>query len=206
MQPLLVIDNYDSFVHNLARYFRLLGCETIVLRSDQTSLLEIDRIAPAALILSPGPKGPDEAGISLEVVKTFSGRIPILGVCLGHQTIGQAFGGRIVREQPVHGRCSPIIHQGIGIFRDLPSPLKVGRYHSLVIACDSLPEELEVTARTLEGTIMAVQHRTHRTAGVQFHPESILSEYGLEMLRNFLSFASLPVSLESAPGPAKLDG
>lgn len=182
---ILLIDNYDSFVYNLARYVRELGRDTLVRRHDAISLPEIASLSPSHIILSPGPCTPREAGISTDVVRQFSPTIPILGVCLGHQCIGEAFGGHIVRaEKPMHGKVSAITHDGSGIFRGLPSPLRVTRYHSLVI--DTAPEALKVTARSDTGEIMAVQHRDHPTIGVQFHPESALTEYGYRMLATFL--------------------
>lgn len=192
---LLVIDNYDSFVHNLARYFQRLGQETVVVRNDAIDPAGIERLRPDALIMSPGPCTPTEAGSSLDVVRHFTGRLPILGVCLGHQTIAAALGGRIVRaNQPMHGRSSTISHDSRGIFAGLPSPLTVGRYHSLVVEQATLPAELIVTARTDDGTIMALAHRDHPVVGVQFHPESILTEHGFEMLAKFLRLAGLPLT------------
>jgi anthranilate synthase/aminodeoxychorismate synthase-like glutamine amidotransferase len=190
---ILVIDNYDSFVHNLARYFRRLGQETAVLRNDAVDPAAIERLRPAAIVLSPGPCTPTEAGCSLNVVRHFTGRVPILGVCLGHQTIAAALGGRIVRAtEPMHGRTSTIRHNREGIFQGLPDPLTVGRYHSLVVEEASLPGDLAVTARTAEGTIMAISHRRWPIIGVQFHPESILTQGGYEMLAGFLRLAGLP--------------
>jgi anthranilate synthase component 2/para-aminobenzoate synthetase component 2 len=192
---LLLIDNYDSFVHNLARYLRRLGQETLVVRNDATDSAAIERLAPAAIVLSPGPCTPREAGCSLDVVRHFTGRLPILGVCLGHQTIAAALGGRIVRaREPMHGRASTITHDSRGIFAGLPNPLAVGRYHSLVVDEASLPAELTVTARADDDTIMALAHRDHPVFGVQFHPESILTEGGFEMLAGFLRLAGLPTA------------
>jgi len=191
---LLVIDNYDSFVHNLARYFQRLGQETVVVRNDAIDPATIERLRPDALVLSPGPCTPTEAGCSLDVVRHFTTRLPILGVCLGHQTIAAALGGRIVRaNQPMHGRSSTIMHDSRGIFAGLPSPLTIGRYHSLVVEQATLPAELDVTARTDDGTIMALAHRDYPVVGVQFHPESILTEHGFEMLAGFLRLAGLPL-------------
>src|SRR5262245_4143037 len=159
---LLVIDNYDSFVHNLARYFQRLGQETVVVRNDQIDPAAIERLRPDALVLSPGPCTPTEAGCSLEIVRHFTGHLPILGVCLGHQTIAAALGGRIVRaSEPMHGRSSTVLHDGRGVFAGLPSPLTVGRYHSLIVESATLPAQLTVTARTDDGTIMALAHRDH---------------------------------------------
>lgn len=188
---MLILDNYDSFVHNLARYFRLLGQHTEVVRSDALTIEQIEAELPDAIVISPGPHGPADAGISLAVVQHFSGRVPILGVCLGHQTIGAAFGARVVAGEPVHGRQSAVTHEGQGLFTALPSPLSVARYHSLVLAPESIPDSLCVTATTAEGTVMAVQHREHPTFGVQFHPESVLTAEGSRVLENFLQLAKL---------------
>jgi anthranilate synthase/aminodeoxychorismate synthase-like glutamine amidotransferase len=185
---ILLIDNYDSFVYNLARYVRELGHEAIVRRHDAITLDEIGSLGPTHIILSPGPCTPREAGISTDVVRRFAPTIPILGVCLGHQCIGEAFGGQIVRAaRPMHGKVSSVTHDGSGIFAGLPSPFHVTRYHSLVIAPESLPDQLRVTAQTDSGEIMAVQHRQYPTVGVQFHPESALTEYGYRMLAAFLT-------------------
>lgn len=185
---ILLIDNYDSFVHNLARYVRELGEEALVRRCDRITLEEIGDLQPTHIVLSPGPCTPDEAGISTDVVRRFGPTTPILGVCLGHQCIGAAYGGDIVRaRRPVHGRMSPIIHDGSGIFTGLPSPLRGARYHSLVIARRSLPAELRVIAAAGDDNeIMAVEHRTHPVVGVQFHPESAATEHGYAMLDRFL--------------------
>jgi len=185
---ILLIDNYDSFVHNLARYVRELGGDAVVCRNDEMTLAEIETLAPSHIILSPGPRSPAEAGISIDIVRRFGPGIPILGVCLGHQCIGAAYGGDIVRAtRPVHGKTSTITHDGSSIFTGLPSPLRVARYHSLVIARTSLPESLRLTASAVdEGEIMAVEHREHAVVGVQFHPESAASEYGYAMLDRFL--------------------
>jgi anthranilate synthase/aminodeoxychorismate synthase-like glutamine amidotransferase len=191
---ILFVDNYDSFVHNLARYFQRLGQETRVVRNDAVSVADIRRLEPAAVILSPGPCTPSEAGCSLDVVRQLTGEVPILGVCLGHQTIAAALGGKVVRaNEPVHGRASEIRHGGDGVFAGLPSPLTVGRYHSLVVEEESLPPELAVTARTEGGVVMAFAHRQHPVIGVQFHPESILTHGGYELLANFLRIAGLSV-------------
>jgi anthranilate synthase/aminodeoxychorismate synthase-like glutamine amidotransferase len=192
MESVLVIDNYDSFVHNLARYLRLLGANTNVVRSDQITIAEIDALRPSAIVISPGPKDPQQAGVSIEAIQHFSRSIPILGVCLGHQAIGEAFGATIIKTAPVHGRSSQIQHTGDGLFEYLPNPLKVGRYHSLVIDPNTLPNELEISATTDDGIIMAIQHRSHPIFGLQFHPESVLSEFGLEMLEHFLRIAGVP--------------
>jgi anthranilate synthase/aminodeoxychorismate synthase-like glutamine amidotransferase len=185
---ILLIDNYDSFVYNLARYVRELGHEAIVRRHDALALDDIAYLAPSHIILSPGPCTPAEAGISTSVVRRFGPSIPILGVCLGHQCIGAAYGARIVRAgRPMHGKVSRVTHDGLGIFTGLPSPFHATRYHSLVIAPDSVPDALRVTARSEDGEIMAVAHRDHPTIGVQFHPESALTEYGYFLLGSFLN-------------------
>jgi len=186
---ILLIDNYDSFVHTLARYFEVLGEETLVARNDALGPEEIEKLPVLAIVLSPGPCTPDEAGISLEVIRRFAGKLPILGVCLGHQAIGAAFGARIVRASPCHGRTARIAHDGRGIFARIPSPFSAARYHSLVIDPRTLPSELEVSATSDDGIVMAVRHRTHHVIGVQFHPESVLTEHGFDLLRNFLSLA-----------------
>jgi anthranilate synthase/aminodeoxychorismate synthase-like glutamine amidotransferase len=185
---ILLIDNYDSFVHNLARYVCELGSESVVRRNDAVTLGEIEALRPTHIILSPGPCSPAEAGISTEVVRRFGPTTPVLGVCLGHQCIGAAYGAAIVRAgRPLHGRTSPVMHDGSGVFAGLPSPLQVARYHSLVIARDSVPPALRVNASaTDDGEIMAVAHRTHPVVGVQFHPESAASEYGYAILERFL--------------------
>jgi anthranilate synthase/aminodeoxychorismate synthase-like glutamine amidotransferase len=184
---ILLLDNYDSFVHNLARYFRRLGCPTRVIRSDQIDVATCESLAPDAVVISPGPRRPRDAGCSVEVVQRLSPRIPILGVCLGHQAIGVALGGSVTRCGPVHGMSSTITHDGKGIFASCPSPLGVGRYHSLAIDPDRVPDELEVTATSDDGVIMGVRHRTRPLFGVQFHPESVLTDDGLLLLRNFVA-------------------
>ncbi len=184
---ILLVDNYDSFVFNLARYVVELGFRRLVVRNDAIGLEEIEALAPTHVILSPGPCGPAEAGISVPLIRRFGGRIPILGVCLGHQCIAAAYGGRVGRaRRPMHGRTSPIVHDGRGIFAGLPSPLRVTRYHSLIVEDEGLPEELEVTARSPEGEIMGLAHRHHPVHGVQFHPEAVLTEHGYDLLHNFL--------------------
>jgi anthranilate synthase/aminodeoxychorismate synthase-like glutamine amidotransferase len=190
---ILLIDNYDSFVHNLARYFVRLGQQTCVVRNDAVSLDDVRRLRPDAIVLSPGPCTPAEAGISLELVRRMHREIPILGVCLGHQAIAAAFGGRVVRGEPIHGRTSEVFHDGRGVFARLPQPVTACRYHSLVVEEASLPECLEVSARTADGTVMALRHRQHLTVGVQFHPESILTDCGYPLLAEFLRLAGLPV-------------
>lgn len=190
---ILVLDNYDSFVHNLARYFRRLGHTTEIVRSDRVSVEDCANSAPAAIVISPGPRRPENAGISLQVVRQLGATIPILGVCLGHQTIGQAFGARIIRCEGVHGRASELSHDGTGLFHGCRAPMKVGRYHSLAIDEATLPKELIATARTIAcdqpSVIMAVQHTLWPIYGVQFHPESVLTEEGSEVLSNFLRLA-----------------
>jgi anthranilate synthase/aminodeoxychorismate synthase-like glutamine amidotransferase len=184
---ILVIDNYDSFVHNLARYLRELGWSTQVVRNDGFSLDEIAALKPSHIVISPGPCTPNEAGISVATVRRFGPSIPILGGCLGHQSIGQAFGGRIVRaRRPMHGKTSMIRHKGAGVFANLPNPLRATRYHSLVVAKEDLPEDLVITAESQEGEIMALAHRRYPIVGLQFHPEAVLTEHGYDLLRNFL--------------------
>jgi anthranilate synthase component II len=192
---LLLIDNYDSFVHNLARYFERLGQETLVVRNDTVDVTAVRKLRPAAIVISPGPCTPREAGCSVEIIRSLAGEIPMLGVCLGHQAIAEAFGGRVVRAaQPMHGRTSQAHHSGQGLFENLPNPLTVCRYHSLVVEESSLPPELQVTARTSDGVAMALEHRQHPIYGVQFHPEAILTEGGYELLANFLRAAGIPTS------------
>jgi para-aminobenzoate synthetase component 2 len=201
---ILVIDNYDSFTFNLVQYLYELGAKVKVFRNDTIDVAGIRKLAPRGVLISPGPCTPNEAGVSLSVVSELSGAVPLLGVCLGHQSMGQAFGGRIVRAARImHGKTSEILHDGRGLFEGLSSPLRATRYHSLVIAPESVPDCLEVCARTAEGEIMAVRHREHPTAGVQFHPESILTEGGHTMLANWLRQCGItPKSLgpnEAAP-------
>jgi anthranilate synthase component 2 len=184
---LLMIDNYDSFTYNLVQYLGELKQEVAVFRNDEIDLARVTALAPSHIVISPGPCTPNEAGISVPVIKEFSGKIPILGVCLGHQSIGQAFGGKIVHaKELMHGKTSMIHHQDVGVFHGLPNPFRATRYHSLVIERESLPDCLEITAWTDDGEIMGVRHKTLPVEGVQFHPESILTEYGHEMLANFL--------------------
>lgn len=183
----LMIDNYDSFTYNLVQYLSEIGAEVQVYRNDAVTLEEIARLNPSHIVLSPGPCTPNEAGICLDLIARFAGEIPILGVCLGHQAIAQAFGGRVVRAaRLMHGKTSPIHHDGRTIFRGIPSPFTATRYHSLIVAPEDLPPVLAVSAWTAEGEIMGLRHRELPVEGVQFHPESILTEYGKELLQNFL--------------------
>jgi anthranilate synthase component 2 len=191
---ILVLDNYDSFTWNLVQYVGELGVEPVVRRNDEITVDEVERLAPRAIVVSPGPCTPAEAGISVELIRRMGPSTPILGVCLGHQAIGAAYGGAVVRaRRMMHGKTSPVAHHGSGLFRDVPSPFLAARYHSLVIEPDSVPEELEVVAWTdeagYESEIQAVRHRSHPVWGVQFHPESIASEHGRTLLRNFLELA-----------------
>jgi anthranilate synthase/aminodeoxychorismate synthase-like glutamine amidotransferase len=184
----LVIDNYDSFTFNLVQYLGELGAETRVVKNDGIDATGIERDAPDGLLLSPGPCTPNEAGICLEAIETFAGRLPILGVCLGHQSIGQVFGGKVVRAgRLMHGKVSPILHAGQGVFAGLPSPFIATRYHSLLVERASLPDALEITAWTEEGEIMGLRHRTHDVEGVQFHPESVLTLEGKRLLGNWIA-------------------
>lgn len=185
---ILVIDNYDSFTYNLVQYLGELGEDVVVRRNDEIGLDEIAALRPDHIVLSPGPCTPNEAGVCLGVVERFKGEIPILGVCLGHQTIGQAFGGEVVRaDNLMHGKTSLIYHDGRTIFRGIPSPFTATRYHSLIVRRETLPSCLEISAETAEGEIMAFRHRDYPIEGVQFHPESIMTEHGLDLLRNFLT-------------------
>lgn len=197
---ILLIDNYDSFVHNLARYLRRLGQETRVVRNDCLTVAEIQQMSPAAIVISPGPCSPAEAGISVPTVRELHDRFPILGVCLGHQAIGAAFGARVVRAvEPMHGRASLIRHQGTGLFLGLPNPLRVGRYHSLALDPNDWPDPLLADAWADDGTIMSVRHRYQPVFGLQFHPESVLTECGYLLLERFLVAAGLPLAV---PRPA----
>jgi anthranilate synthase component 2 len=187
---LLMIDNYDSFTYNLVQYFGELGEDVRVARNDEITLDEIEALAPGRICISPGPCSPTEAGVSLAVIERFAGRTPILGVCLGHQAIGHAFGGRVIRAQALkHGKTDPVEHRGLGVFAGLPTPFTAARYHSLAVARESLPDCLEVTAWTADGEIMGLRHKTLAVEGVQFHPESIATEHGHALLRNFLNAA-----------------
>jgi anthranilate synthase/aminodeoxychorismate synthase-like glutamine amidotransferase len=184
---ILVIDNYDSFTYNLVQYLGELGATPEVRRNDQTTVEEIERMDPERIVISPGPKTPSEAGICLEVIQKFSGRKPILGVCLGHQAIGQAFGGKVVpAPELMHGKTSLVHHDGRTIFRDLPNPFPATRYHSLIVDRASLPDCLEISATSPDGLIMGLRHRDMKVEGVQFHPESVLTEAGKKLLENFL--------------------
>ena len=189
---ILMIDNYDSFTYNLVQYLGELGQDVQVYRNDQIGVADIERLRPSHIVISPGPCTPTEAGVSVETIQKLGGKIPILGVCLGHQAIGQAYGGRIVRaKELMHGKTSMIQHTGQGVFRGLPSPFPATRYHSLVIERASLPECLEITAWTDDGEIMGVRHKRLAVEGVQFHPESILTQHGHALLKNFLTATAL---------------
>ena len=188
---LLMIDNYDSFTYNLVQYFGELGADVHVVRNDEVTVADLEKLNPAHIVVSPGPCSPNEAGVSIAAIKHFSGKKPVLGVCLGHQAIGQAFGGKVVHAQTLmHGKTSAIVHHGKGVFAGLPSPFTATRYHSLAVERVSLPDCLEITAWTADGEIMGLRHRSLAVEGVQFHPESILTEHGHAMLRNFLSMAA----------------
>jgi len=182
---ILIIDNYDSFVHNLARYFTQHGRETRIVRNDAVSVADIKAIAPRALVLSPGPCAPRQAGICIEAIKALGAGIPILGVCLGHQAIGEAYGLQTIRGAPTHGKTSTITHNGKGLFSGLPSPLEGGRYHSLICDPPHGTSDLEVTATCENGTIMALTHKSHPVFGIQFHPESVLTPQGMDIIANF---------------------
>lgn len=194
---LLMIDNYDSFTYNLVQYFAELGEKVVVYRNDEISLDIISQLKPERIVISPGPCTPNEAGISLAVINQFSQSIPVLGVCLGHQSIGQAFGGQVIHaKQLMHGKTSFIFHHNQGVFRNLPNPFIATRYHSLVVERSTLPDCLEVTAWTEDNEIMGLRHKTLAIEGIQFHPESILSEHGHQMLENFLKQSSKQKSKE----------
>jgi anthranilate synthase/aminodeoxychorismate synthase-like glutamine amidotransferase len=185
---LLVIDNYDSFTFNLVQYFGQLGVEMRIFRNDELTPAEAERLNPDRILISPGPCTPNEAGVTLDMFKAFAGRKPILGVCLGHQAMGQHFGGKVVRAgRLMHGKLSPIEHRGTDVFRGLPAPFRATRYHSLLVERASLPDCLEITAETAEGEIMGLRHKQMPVWGVQFHPESIATENGMQILRNFLA-------------------
>ena len=187
---LLMIDNYDSFTYNLVQYLGELGADVRVVRNDEATVAQVAAMGPAKIVISPGPCSPDKAGISIEAIRYFAGKIPLLGVCLGHQAIGAAFGGKVVHAHTLmHGKTSPIEHADEGVFAGLPSPFTATRYHSLAIERASLPDCLAITAWTADGEIMGVRHRSMAVEGVQFHPESILSEHGHKLLQNFLNIA-----------------
>jgi anthranilate synthase component II len=188
---ILMIDNYDSFTYNLVQYLAELGEEVVVRRNDEINVAQAEALAPAAIVISPGPSRPDQAGISLEVISRFAGRVPLLGVCLGHQAIGQAFGGKVVRaRQVMHGKVSRVQHDGAGVFRALPADFQATRYHSLVVERASLPACLAISAESDDGEIMGLRHRSLRVEGVQFHPEALLTEHGHKMLQNFIQGAT----------------
>ena len=187
---ILIIDNYDSFVYNLAQYVGELGWEPLVYRNDRITLEEIEKLVPTHIIISPGPGTPLDAGISNDVIRHFAGKIPILGVCLGHQCIGHVYGGDVVRHAPTHGKTSFIYHDGKTILSGLPNPLEGGRYHSLIVKSETVPPCLEISAQTEDGVVMGLRHRDYVVEGVQFHPESILTTTGHSLLKNFLSFSS----------------
>jgi para-aminobenzoate synthetase component 2 len=187
LKMILMIDNYDSFTYNLVQYLQMLKQELVIHRNDSITLEEITKLNPDIIVISPGPCSPDQAGISLAVVDYFKGRIPILGICLGHQTIGQAFGAKVIKAlEPVHGKVHEALHNNKGVFEGLRNPLKITRYHSLVLDKATLPDCLEITAETQAGEIMGIRHKTYAIEGVQFHPEAYLTEQGLELLDNFV--------------------
>ena len=189
---ILLIDNYDSFVYNLARYLVELGCETRVVRNDALTVAQVNDLNPQAIIISPGPCTPLEAGISIDLIREASDTIPVLGVCLGHQAIAAALGGKVIRAaEPVHGRTSMINHSGRELFAGIPSPLRVARYHSLIVEEASLPSDLIITARTFDGVVMGLRHQSRPLYGVQFHPESVLTQFGRPLLANFLQIAKV---------------
>ncbi len=195
---ILLIDNYDSFVYNLARYLVELGCETHVVRNDAMTVAQIKNLNPQAIIISPGPCTPLEAGISIDLIREASDTIPLLGVCLGHQAIAAALGGKVIRaSEPVHGRTSMINHSGRELFAGIPSPLRVARYHSLIVEEASLPPELIITARTFDGVVMGLRHQSRPLYGVQFHPESVLTQFGRPLLANFLQIAKVDFQASS---------
>ncbi len=192
---ILVIDNYDSFTYNLVQYLAELGVGMRIVRNDEIDASDAVELQPEAVLISPGPCSPNEAGVSMDLIQAFAGRKPVFGVCLGHQCIGQFFGGKVVRaERLMHGKTSPVHHLGTDVFRGLPSPFLATRYHSLIVDRDSLPECLEVSAWTEEGEIMGLHHREFPIWGVQFHPESLATEHGLSIMRNFLSLIEEPAS------------
>jgi para-aminobenzoate synthetase component 2 len=187
MSMIVMIDNYDSFTYNLVQYLGELGEELLVYRNDKITIKELEELAPDFIMISPGPCTPDDAGISLEVIHHFAGKIPLFGVCLGHQAMAQVFGGKVIRaERLMHGKTSPVFHDGKTIFNDIPSPYQATRYHSLIVEKESLPECLEISAWTEEGEIMGLRHQELAVEGVQFHPESIITDHGKQLLRNFI--------------------
>ena len=188
---LLLIDNYDSFAHNLARYFMRLGCDMQIARNDAVSVESVQRCLPQAIVLSPGPCTPEKAGCSIDLVRAFHSQVPILGVCLGHQAIVAALGGKIVRSEPMHGRTSLVRHDEQGVFEGISNPFLACRYHSLTAERESLPDQLQVSCQTEDGVIMAVRHREYPVVGVQFHPEAILTQHGYSLLANFLRLAQI---------------
>lgn len=194
LQMILMIDNYDSFTYNLVQYIGELGVEVKVARNDELTIAAIQQMNPQVIVVSPGPCTPNEAGISLEVITYFAGKIPILGVCLGHQAIGQAFGGKVIRaDRLMHGKVSPVFHDGKGVNTDMPNPFRATRYHSLLVERESLPDCLEITAWTEEGEIMGLRHNEYAVEGVQYHPESIMTEEGKKIIRNFVETYSFTV-------------
>jgi para-aminobenzoate synthetase component 2 len=199
MTKILVVDNYDSFVYNLVQYVGQLGAVPVVVRNDAVDLEGVDAIGPDGILISPGPGRPEAAGISERLIEAWAGRVPILGVCLGHQAIGTVFGGQVVRTAVMHGKTSPIHHDGRGVFEGLPQPLVATRYHSLVVSPDGLPNDLEISAHTADGTIMGLRHRRFDIEGVQFHPESVLTESGHHLMANWLVRCGLVSALEALP-------
>ena len=196
---LILIDNYDSFTYNLVHYLGELGAESVVIRNDKISAEEVIAKKPQAIVLSPGPCTPNEAGVCLDLIKKAGPKIPLLGVCLGHQSIGQSYGGKVIRApEPMHGKLSTITNTGKGVFKDLPKAFQITRYHSLIVERKTLPDCLEITAETSDGIIMGMQHKTHPVHGVQFHPESIASEQGHALLANFLTLAGFKPRQRSA--------
>ncbi len=197
---ILVIDNYDSFTFNLVQYLGEMGCDIKVMRNDAVTLAQIESMAPSAIVVSPGPGRPENSGVIVAAIRRFTGKIPILGVCLGHQALGFALGGRIVQAPAImHGKTSAVFHDGKTIFSGLPNPFHATRYHSLVVSPDQVPDCLEISARTGEGVIMGLRHRTYPVEGVQFHPESILTTEGMRLLRNFLSLGASEIESLFAP-------
>ncbi len=198
MARILVVDNYDSFVYNLVQYLGQLGAEPVVYRNDALDVTEATRLEPDGLLISPGPGRPEDAGVSLELIDAFAGRVPVLGVCLGHQAIGHLYGGRVVRHAVMHGKTSLVTHDGRGVFEGLPEPLTATRYHSLVVEAATLPEVLEISASAEDGTVMGLRHRHLDVEGVQFHPESILTSGGHRLMANWLARCGLPSAVELA--------